>query len=60
MRRNQMRFNSEEAARDYWEGLNLYYGLNNAHATFQSWVEDNNVSWLDDNLQKFLDEWEAI
>ena len=49
-----MRFESEEHAREYWDGLKHYYGIDNEELVFRDWVEDNNVSWLDSDMETFM------
>jgi hypothetical protein len=63
-----MIFNSEEDAYQYWEesyylsgggyeGTGLSY--DGRVELFNDWVDDQAVSWLDDDTQQFIREWDA-
>ncbi len=57
-----MIFNSEEDAYQYWEEA---YSLSGdvAHLDrrelFNDWVDDQAVSWIDEDTQQFIREWDA-
>lgn len=57
-----MRFNSEEDAYNYWQAAYSLSGnvapLENRGQLFNEWVDDQGISWLDEELQQFIKEFE--
>lgn len=62
-----MRFNSEDDAYTYWE--EAYYMSGGGYEgkglsfdgrveMFNDWVDDQAISWLDEESQQFLREWD--
>lgn len=55
-----MIFETEQAAMEHWTALYSLYGIEppteNYDISFWNWVDENNVSWLDDDLATFLKE----
>jgi hypothetical protein len=63
-----MRFNSEEDAYRYWEESYYLSGggyegvgrcFDDRADMFNDWVDDQAVSWLDEDLQQFIREWDG-
>jgi hypothetical protein len=61
-----MRFNSEEAAFDYWEEAYYFSGggyegpgvnFDGRVSMFKDWVADHDISWLSREQQAIIGDW---